>query len=337
MTSTRKQEPERSDKATAKGLIKTQSLEVRRQNMRVFVTGATGFIGSAIVRELIDAGHQVLGLARSDAAAKSLAAAGAKIHRGDLEDLDSLRRGAADSEGVIHTAFSPDWSTFEANCKTERRAIEAIGPALAGSDRPFVVASATPMLKWGRLGTEEDATDSNNFLGALRGPGEEMALSMAPRGVRVSVVRLPPLVHGDGDHGFTADHGFTPLLISFGREKGLSAYIGDGLNRWPAVHRLDAAHLFRLALEKAPAGARVHGVAEEGIAFRDIADVIGRRLNIPVVTKSPEEAANHFGWFAPFPGVDCPASSKLTQERLGWRPVQPSLFTDFERESYFKT
>lgn len=298
--------------------------------MRVFVTGATGFIGSAIVKELIDAGHQVLGLTRSDAAAKSLAAAGAKIHRGDLEDLDSLRRGAADSEGVIHIAFIPDWSKFEANCKTDRRAIEAIGSALAGSDRPFVVASGTAVLKWGRLGTEEDAPDSN-FLGAHRGPCEEMALSMASRGVRVSVVRLPPSVHGDGDHGFV------PVLIGIAREKGLSAHIGDGLNRWPAVHRLDAAHLLRLALEKAPAGARLHGVAEEGVAFRNIAEVIGRRLNIPVVTKSPEEAANHFGWFAAFPGVDCPASSKLTQERLGWRPVQPSLLTDLERGSYFKT
>jgi nucleoside-diphosphate-sugar epimerase len=298
--------------------------------MPVFLTGATGFIGQAIVRELLTTGHQVLGLARSDAAAQSLAAAGAKVHPGDLEDLDSLRSGAADSESVIHTAFDHDFSKWAANCEKDRRAIEALGSGLAGSNRPLIVTSGTGLLTPGRPSTEETLPVSGPT--ALpRIASEDAAASVAAQGVRVSVLRLPPSVHGDGDHGFV------PLLINIACEKGVSAYIGDGLNRWPAVHRLDAAHLFRLVLEKAPAGAPFHGVAEEGVAFRDIAQVIGRRLNVPVVSKSPDEAANHFGWFAHFAGLDCPASSQLTQERLGWRPVQPSLLTDLERGSYFKT
>jgi len=297
--------------------------------MRVFVTGATGFIGSAIVQELISAGHQVLGLARSDAAANSLAAAGANAHRGALEDLDSLRSGAADSDGVIHTAFIHDFSQFKANCEIDRHAIEALGSALAGSDRPLIVTSGTALLTPGLVAIE-DRVPTSSSTALPRIASEEAVRSVASQGVHVSVVRLPPSVHGEGDHGFV------PLVISIAREKGVSAYIGDGLNRWPAVHRLDTAHLFRLAIEKAPAGGtRFHGVAEEGVAFRDIAEVIGRRLNIPAVTTSPEEAANHFGWFAHFAGIDSPASSKLTQERLGWHPVQPSLLTDLEQGSYF--
>ncbi len=294
--------------------------------MRVFLTGATGFVGSAVLQELITAGHQVTGLARSDAAAKSLAAAGAKVHRGDLEDLDSLRSGAAASDAVIHTGFIHDWSRFKAVCEIDERAIQALGSALAGSDRPLIVTSGTALISPGRSATEEDVRSDPTFPRV----SEEAAASLAARGVHGSVIRLSPSVHGDGDHGFV------PILIKTAHEKGVSAYIGDGSNRWTAVHRLDAAHLYRLVLEKGSAGARYHGVAEEGIAFRNIAEVIGRRLNIPVVSKSPEEAANHFGWFASFAGLDCPASNKVTQERLGWHPVQPSLLTDLERGSYFK-
>ena len=296
--------------------------------MRVFVTGATGFVGSAVVQELIKAGHQVLGLARSDAAAKSLAAAGAKVHRGDLEDLDSLRSGAAAADGVIHAGFIHDFSRFKEVSEVDRRAIETFGAAFAGSDRPIVIASGTALVSPGRLATEESVS-TLTAADFPRVASEEAATSMATRGVRAALMRLSPSVHGDGDHGFV------PTLINIAREKGVSAYIGDGRNRWNAVHRLDAARLFRLALEKATAGAKYHAVAEEGIAFRDIAEVIGRRLNIPVVSKSPEEAANHFGWIGAFAGIDCPASSKLTQERLGWRPAHPTLLTDLERGSYF--
>ena len=297
--------------------------------MRVFVTGATGFIGSATVHELIRAGHEVLGLARSDPGAKSVAAAGAKVHRGDLEDLDCLRSGAAESDGVIHTAFNHDFSRFQANCEMDRRAIEAIGSALAGSNRPFVITSGTALIAPGRLAIENSAPDSNP-IAALRGPSEDLALSMASRGVRVSVVRFPPTVHGDGDHGFV------PTFIRIAREKGVSAYVGDGLNRWAAVHRFDAASLYRLALEKAPAGAKLHGIAEEGVEFRKIAEIIGRRLNIPVASISRDQAADHFGFLGTFAGLDCPASSKLTQERLGWRPVQRTLLADLAEGTYFK-
>jgi nucleoside-diphosphate-sugar epimerase len=298
--------------------------------MRVFVTGATGFVGSAIVQELSDAGHRVLGLARSDAAARSLVAAGAEVHRGDLEDLDSLRRGAAASNGVIHTGFIHDFARIKAVCEVDRHAIEALGSALAGSDRTLIITSGTALVKPGHLATEEDvpASDSGAF---PRIASEEAALSVLALGIRGSVIRLSPSVHGDGDHGFV------PILIGIAREKGVSAYVGDGLNRWTAIHRFDAARLYRLALEKAPAGSRFHGVAEEGIAFRDIADVIGRRLNIPVVSKSAEEAADHFGWFAHFAAIDCPASSKFTREFLGWRPAHPSLLADLEHGSYFKS
>jgi nucleoside-diphosphate-sugar epimerase len=294
--------------------------------MRVFVTGATGFIGTAVVLELIDAGHQVLGLARSDAAAKSLVTAGADVHRGSLEDLESLRGGAEAADGVIHSAFIHDFSNYGPAAEADRRAIETLGRALAGSDRPLIVTSGTLLVqRQGSLATEEDAHNPN-----FPRKSEEATLALAAGGVRASVLRLPPSVHGNGDHGFV------PRLISIAREKGVSAFIGDGLNRWPAVHRLDAAHLYRLVLEKGTAGASYHGVADEGVPTREIADAIGRGLNVPVVGKSSEDAADHFGWIAHFFGIDGPASSAQTQERLGWRPVQPELIADLNAEHYFE-
>jgi nucleoside-diphosphate-sugar epimerase len=296
--------------------------------MRVFVTGATGFVGSAIVQELINAGHQVLGLARSDAGAKALIDAGAQVHRGDLDGLESLRSGAAMSDGVIHTAFNHDFSKFAANCELDRRAIEALGSALAGSDRPLVVTSGTGFVAPGRLATEEDLPASSST--SYPRVSEVTAASVAARGVRTSVVRLPQ-VHD------RVKQGLVTYMIAVAREKGVSAFVGDQLNRWPAVHRLDAAHLYRLALEKGSAGARYHAVAEEGVPLREIADAIGRGLNVPVVAKSPEEAASHFGFLGFFVGVDCPASSAQTQERLGWRPTaQPGLIEDLDHASAFE-
>jgi nucleoside-diphosphate-sugar epimerase len=295
--------------------------------MRIFVTGATGFIGSAIVRELIDAEHQVLGLARSDAAAAPLAAAGADVHRGSLEDLASLHKGTVDADGVIHAAFIHDFSNYAPAAETDRRAIETLGAALAGSDRPLVVTSGTLLAqRRGPFATEDDAANPS-----FPRKSEEAVLTLVWRGIRVAVVRLPPSVHGEGDHGFV------PALIGIAREKGVSAYIGDGLNRWPAVHRLDAAVLYRLVLEKGSASATFHGVADEGVPFRDIAAVIGRRVNVPVVAKSPAEAAEHFGWLAPFVAIDGPASSAQTRERLGWRPKQPGLIPDLDRPRYFES
>jgi nucleoside-diphosphate-sugar epimerase len=270
----------------------------------------------------------ILGLARSDKAAASLAAAGAEVHRGALDDLDSLRSGAAASDGVIHTAFIHDFSDFPAAAQTDRRAIETLGDALAGSDRPFVITSGTTGLTPGRLATEESAPDPGSPA-ALRFASEEAALSFAARDVRVSVVRLPPSVHGEGDHGFV------PALISIARTKGVSAYPGDGSNRWPAVHRLDAAHLFQMALEAAPAGTRLHGVGEEGVPVRDIAEVIGRHLTLPVTAISREEADNHFGFLGLFLSLDVPASSTLTQKQLDWHPVQPGLIPDLDEGHYF--
>jgi nucleoside-diphosphate-sugar epimerase len=295
--------------------------------MRVFVTGATGFIGSAVVRELIDGGHQVLGLARSDASAKSLIAAGAQVHRGSLEDLESLRSGAAAADGVIHTAFIHDFSNYGPAAEADRHAIETLGDALAGSNRPLIVTSGTLLgQRQGSLATEEDAPNPS-----FPRKSEAAVLALAARGVRATVLRLSPSVHGDGDHGFV------PNLIGIAREKGVSAYVGDGLNRWPAVHRLDAAHLYRLVLEKGTAGATFHGVADEGVPTREIAEVIGRHLNVPVVSKSGEEAASHFGWIGHFFGIDAPASSALTRERLGWRPVQLGLIADLNAGNYFES
>ena len=297
--------------------------------MRVFVTGATGFIGSAIVQELIGAGHQVLGLARSDSAARSLEAAGAEVHRGDLEDLDSLRSGAAGSDGVIHAGFIHDFSRFKEVCEVDRAAIEAIGGVLASSNRPFIVTSGTALVSPGHLATEDMMPPA---IKAFPRVSETAADAVAALGVQVSAIRLSPSVHGEGDL-----HGFVPMVINIARAKGVSAYIGEGNNRWNAVHRLDAVHLYSLIMESnATAGARFHAVGEEGIAFKEIAAVIAQRLNIPLVSISPEQAAEHFGWFAGFAAIDCPASSKLTQERLGWHPVHKTLLADMEEGSYFK-
>ena len=298
--------------------------------MRVFVTGATGFIGQAVVQELLSAGHRVLGLARSDKGAESLAALGVEAHRGSLDDLDSLKRGASASDGVVHLAFIHDFSDFEGNCHADRLAIETMGAALAGSNRPLVITSGTLLLPQGRLVTEEDTPDLVAAAAAARGPSEQSALSLVSQGVRTSVVRLPPTNHGDGDHGFI------PQLISIAREKSVSAYIGDGLNRWPATHRLDAARVFQLALDKASAGSTFHAVAEEGVSIKDIAEIIGKQLNVPVVSKAKEEAQQHFGWLAFALMGDNPTSSAKTREQLGWSPVHASLISDLKEGTYFK-
>lgn len=295
--------------------------------MRVFVTGATGFIGSAIVKEFLDAGYQVLGLARSDAGAKSLGAAGAEVYRGSLEDLDSLRNGAAASDAVIHTAFIHDFANFAKNCEIDKRAIETLGSALEGSDRPMLVSAGVVTTAQGRLATEDDAPLPPSPL--YPRVSEATAEKLLARGVRVSTVRLPQ-VHD------TRKQGLVSYAIGVAREKGVSAYLGKGLNRWAAVHVLDAARLYRLALEKREAGARYHAIAEEGVPTRAIAEAIGRRLKVPVVSKSPEEAAAHFGWLAGFVGLDLTGSSALTQQRLGWHPTGPGLIADLGQASYFE-
>jgi nucleoside-diphosphate-sugar epimerase len=294
--------------------------------MNVFVTGATGFIGSAVVRELLSAGHQVLGLTRSDAGVKFLLDAGAKVHRGDLEDLESLRSGAKQSDGVIHLGFNHDFSQFAANCEVDRRAIEALGAVVAGSDRPLIVTGGLLLLAPGRTATEEDAHPpvSSSFPRA----SEATAMALASEGVRAAVVRLPQ-VHNP------VKQGLVTYLVNIAREKGVSAYVGDGLNRWAAAHVLDTAHLYKLALGKASAGARYHAVGEEGVPLRDIAEVIGRGLKVPVISKSSQEAADHFGFLGHFVGTDGPASSAQTQERLGWRPTGPGLIDDLKSMRYF--
>ncbi|QLJ02246.1 SDR family oxidoreductase [Streptomyces sp. NEAU-sy36] len=302
--------------------------------MRVFVTGASGWIGSAVVPELLDAGHQVVGLARSDASAAALTAAGAEVVRGSLDDLEVLASAAADSDGVIHLAFKHDIAfsgEFRSAAEADRRAVDTLTGALAGSDRPFVIASGVAGLKPGQVSTERDRPkvegDSPVLIRAITA---EAVLACAERGVRSCVVRLAPTCHGEGDHGFVAG------LIGIAREKGASGYVGDGANRWPAVHRLDAARLFRLAVEKAPAGTVLHGIAEEGVPIREVAEVIGRHLGVPTVSVGAEDAAAHFGWMSGFAAVDAPASNDLTRELLGWEPTRPGLLADLEEGHYFR-
>ncbi|PIP00579.1 SDR family oxidoreductase [Pleomorphomonas carboxyditropha] len=293
--------------------------------MRVFVTGATGFVGSAVVSDLIAAGHSVLGLSRSQAGAAALRAAGADVHPGSLEDIASLKAGAAASDAVVHTAFVHDFSRFGENCDIDRQAIAALGEALAGSGRPLVVTSALGMLSPGRLATEDMVPPADAHVPRV---SEQAALAFVSRGVRAMAIRLPQ-VHGAGDHGFT------PQLVGIARDKGAAAYVGDGANRWPAVHRFDAARLYRLAVEKGTAGARYHAVADEGVPLKTIAEIIGRRLGLPVKSIAADEAADHFGWFAAFAAMDCPASSDRTRRELGWQPTGIGLIEDLDSSAYF--
>lgn len=296
--------------------------------MRVFVTGATGFVGSAVVQDLLGAGHRVLGLARTEAGAKSLAEAGAEVHRGTLEDIRSLQSGAAACDGVIHTAFNHDFSKFQENCEMDRRVIEALGATLGGSDRPLIVTSGTGLVAPGRLATEDDVhvAGPNSI---PRVATEVAADTLAARGVKVMVVRLPQ-VHDRRKQGLVT------YAIEVARAKRVSAYVGEGKNRWPAVHLLDAAPVYRLALDKGSAGARYHAVGEQGVPALEIAEVIARRLKIPVVSKSPDQAMEHFGWLGMFMGLDCPASSAKTQTQLGWRPKHGKLIPDLEKATAFE-
>lgn len=296
--------------------------------MRVFVTGASGWIGSAAVTELLDAGHQVVGLARSQSAAEAVTALGAQVHRGSLDDVASLRAGAAGCDAVVHLGYNHDFSQMEHAAQTDLRAIETLGETLGDSERPFVVASGVLGLAPGRVSTEQDLPEPGLH---PRSAGIELALSYADRGVRSSSVRFAPTVHGAGDHGFTA------TLVAIARAKGRSAYIGDGTNRWPAVHRLDAGRLVRLAVEQAPAGSALHVVAEEGVPTRAIAEAIGAGLGLPVVSIPVDQAGEHFGWLGRFFGMDARASNSYTRELLGWQPAQPGLLEDLGAGHYFQT
>ncbi len=293
--------------------------------MRVFVTGATGFVGSAVISDLITAGHSVLGLTRSETGSAALEAAGVDVLQGSLEDLDSLKRGAAASDAVIHTAFIHDFSKFKENCEIDRQAIEVLGETLAGSEKPLIVTSGLGMIPHDGLVTEDTVPPADTHIPRV---SEQAALAFASRGVRAMAVRLPQ-VHGAGDHAFT------PHLINVARETGVSAYVGNGANRWPAVHRFDAARLYRLAAEKGTAGARYHAVADEGIPLKTIAEIIGRRMGLPVKSISPEEAPRHFDWFTAFASMDSAASSKRTRRELGWQPTKIGLVEDLDSTTYF--
>jgi nucleoside-diphosphate-sugar epimerase len=302
--------------------------------MRIFVTGASGWIGSALVPELVDAGHRVVGLARSDASAAALTSVGAEAVRGTVDDLDVLGNTAAASDAVVHLAFKHDLAftgDYRGAAEADRRAVDVFGDALAGTDRPFVLASGLAGMKPGQLATEQDTPTVDGSPMSIRSATAAAALALSSRGVRSTVVRLAPTCHGEGDNGFMA------TLVAIAREKGVSGYIGDGTNRWPAVHRLDAARLFRLAVEKAPAGTVLHGAAEEGVALRDVAEVIGRHLDVPVTSVTPEDAAGHFAWLGGFLALDMPASSTLTSELLDWRPTRPGLIEDLGKGHYFHT
>jgi nucleoside-diphosphate-sugar epimerase len=300
--------------------------------MRIFITGGSGHIGSAIIPELTDAGHAVVGLANSDASAEKLTAAGAEIQRGSLDDLDTIKQAAAASDGVIHLAFRHDLvyaGDLEGAAKVDLGVIEAIGAAIEGTGKAFVGVSGTMMLAIAgvsdRPGTEEDTV-----AGGPRVDSENLVIALAERGVRSSVVRPAPVVHSDLDA-----HGFTPVLIGIAKEKGVAGYVGDGANRWPAVNTYDAASLFRLAVESAPAGSRLHAAAESGIPFRDIAEGIGRNLDLPTASIAPEQAADHFGFLGGLVQVDNPTSSELTRQRLGWNPTHPGLIEDLDQGHYF--
>lgn len=295
--------------------------------MRVFVTGATGWVGSATVRELLGAGHQVVGLARSDASAAALTSSGAEVRRGSLDDVDGLHEAAAAADGVVHTAFKHDFSDFVASARADLDAVTAMGEALAGSGRPFVIASGTGIRASGPA--TEDTPQLREGVAAARLASEDKLWELAERGVRTSVVRLPPSVHGEGEKGSV------PMLIGVAREKGVSAYVGDGANRWPAVHRLDAAHLFRLAVENARPGTALHAVGDEAVPARDIAAVIGRHLEVPVTSVPADQAMDHFGFLGAMFSLDMPASSELTRKWLNWYPTHAGLLDDLEAGHYF--